>query len=230
MKKNKFSGLIGAAWVLALASSSTMAQTQSLGPNTTSTPIPLTTPVDWNKSLEFSQFNPALGTLISVELNLSTTLSTTLTITNASATISSSTAFTELQITVQDVGGNLSVSNQPQLDVLSPNFAYNLAGDSSITSGPLTNTGVFSKTFTQSSLLSEFAGSGSVTLNASTFTLAYTSDATGATSASQSTEASLTGNVIYNYDPTSTPEPSAFALLLVGLSVLGLRARTLKRP
>ncbi len=62
MKKYKFSGLIGALFVLAVASGNAMAQTQSLGPIGTSTPIPATL-TEWNNPLEFSQFNPALGTL-----------------------------------------------------------------------------------------------------------------------------------------------------------------------
>ncbi len=228
MKKFKLSGLIGAVFILAVASS-TLAQTQSLGPITTSTPIPPNTPIDWNNSLAFSQFNPALGTLISVELNLSTALSTTLTITNTSATSSASTAFTEMQITVQDPGGYLNASDQPQLDVSSPNFGYTIPGNSSVTSGILTQDGSFSTTLTQPSILSEFTGSGNVTLTASTFTLAYTSDTTGDTAASQSSEASLTGDVTYNINPTPTPEPSTCALMLVGLSALALRARALNR-
>ncbi len=96
-------------------------------------------------------------------------------------------------------------------------------------SGVLSNSGSFSTTLTQAAILSEFTGSGSITLNAGTFTQAYTSDTTGDTVASQSTEASLSGDVTYNFDPTPTPEPSTFALMLVGISALGLCARTLKR-
>ena len=228
MKKSKFSGLVGVAFVVAVASGNPTAQAQSLGPVTTSTPVPATL-TDWNNPLEFPQFNPALGTLISVELNLSTTLSTSLTITNTSATSSGSTAFTEVQFTVQDTGGYLNPGNQPQLNVLSPNFTNTIPGNGSVMSGVLVSSNSFSTTLTQPSLLSEFTGSGNITLNAGTFTLAYTSDTTGDTEASQSSEASLTGDVTYNFDPTPTPEPSTIALVAVGLSVLGLRARMLKR-
>jgi len=131
---------------------------------------------------------------------------------------------------VLDSGGYLNPSNQPQLTVLSPNFTNTIPGNGSVTSPLLTSSNSFSTALTQTSILSEFTGSGSVTLNASTFTLAYTSDTTGDTTASQSTEASLTGDVTYNFDPTPTPEPSTCALMVVGLSALGLRARTVKRP
>jgi hypothetical protein len=93
----------------------------------------------------------------------------------------------------------------------------------------LVSSNSFSTTLTQPSLLSEFTGSGNITLNAGTSTLAYTSDTTGDTDASQSSEASLTGDVTYNYDPTPTPEPSTFALMVAGLSALGLRTRAFKR-
>ncbi len=228
MNKNYFIRLIGASFILAAAGNNASAQAQSQGPISTSTPVPATL-TEWNNPLEFSQFNPALGTLISVELNLSTTVSSTLVITNTSSSSSGSTAFTEVQITVQDPGNNLTVGNQPQLDVSTPNFSATIPGDSSVTSGVLTNSGSYSTTLTQASILSEFTGTGNVTLNAGTFTQAYTSDTTGDTDASETTEASLTGNVTYNFDPTPTPEPSSLALMLVGFSALGLRARKFKR-
>ena len=76
------------------------------GPFTTSTPIPLTL-TDWSLGLDFPKFNSALGTLISVELDLSGSLSTIITVTNSALSSSSGTAKTEVQYTVQDGGLNL---------------------------------------------------------------------------------------------------------------------------
>jgi hypothetical protein len=229
MKNIKISKILAAVFVLAVGGSNALAQGQISGPFTTSTPVPSTL-TEWNELLVFPQFNAALGQLTSVQLDFSTTLTTTLTLMNNSPNNSyQSTAFTELQITIQDVGGNLTTSGNPQLDVISPNYSQFLAPGGSATSGPLSNNGSASQTYTQSSILSEFTGSGSIDLTGATFTQAYVSDTSGTTAASQVTDASLTGDVIYTFEPIVTPEPSTLSLMTVGLSALGFRALPLWR-
>ena len=85
-------------------------QASSSGPFTTSTPIPSTL-TDWTGSLSFPKFNSALGTLEDVQLDLSGGFTTTLTVTNDSLAGSSGSAKTEVQLTVQDPGLNLSARN-----------------------------------------------------------------------------------------------------------------------
>ena len=104
-----------------------------IGPFTTSTPIPSTL-TDWIGTLAFPQFNPSLGTLTSVDLTISGDITTQLTITNDALSASSGTANTEWQLTVQDLGSNLTV---PELDLLSPAFGYSLGPGDSVTSGVL---------------------------------------------------------------------------------------------
>jgi hypothetical protein len=191
-------------------------QAGTLGPITTSTPIPSTL-TDWNGSLAFPQFNPALGTLDSVTLELSSTMATVVTVTNnedpSSGSSSNGGAKTELQVSVQDAGLNLT---QPDLDFYSPNFAYTLLAGSSTSSGLLTKTANDGgNTYTLPAVLGEFTGLGSLSLSASTFTQTSLTNNGGNTSASQVTDAALTGTVEYTY--TAVPEPSSIALLVAGL-------------
>jgi hypothetical protein len=184
---------------------------------TTSTPIGSTL-TDWTGTLAFQKFNPSFGTLNSVTIGLSGSLSTVLTITNNSGESSSGTGKTEVQMTVQDAGSNLI--NTPQIDLFSPDYSYSLGAGGSTTSGTLTKNGTSSDLYTAAAVLSEFTGaSGNTVLNASTFTQTWLTNTGGNTFASQVTNASLTGTVTYDY----VPEPATMAML--GLGALGLAAR-----
>jgi len=196
---------------------------QTSGPYTTSTPIPLTA-TDWSGTLLLPQFDPSLGVLNSVQLSFSSSTATLLTVQNISnlfgpAKASSGTAFSEVQITVQD-GANLL--SAPQLDLFS-NFSFSLAAGGSVNSGLLSQSGSGTSLYTQSALLSEFTGMGNISLSASTFTQSGLTYTGGITFTSlNSVEASLTGSVIYSYTPV--PEPTELALgSLAGLSLITFR-------
>jgi hypothetical protein len=190
---------------------------------TTSTPV-TSVLTDWSpvKTLAFQQFNTSLGTLNSVTIALSGSLSTVVTVTNNSGSPSNGHANTHLQMTVQDAGLNLI--NTPQIDMYSPAFNYtNLTG--SLTSGTLTKTGSSSDTYSITAILNEFKGIGTTSLNASTFTETTLSNTGGNTAASQVTYASLTGTVTYDYNPV--PEPATITLLCTGVLAL-LRRKSSK--
>jgi hypothetical protein len=180
------------------------------GPFTTTTPI-ADTLTDWAGSLSFPQFNSALGTLTEVDLAFSGDMSTVLTIHNTGDSASSGNAKTEVQMTIQDAGNNLSV---PELDFLSPAYAYSLGAGDSISSGTLVKSSSSSNSYTLAAVLSEFTGPGTIVLPASTFTQTDLSNTGGNTSAAQVTDAGLTGTVTYHYN--AVPEPSTLALLLIG--------------
>jgi hypothetical protein len=208
----QLTSLLAAGALLAACATNSSAATS--GPFTTSTPIPFTL-TDWTGTLVFPQFNPGLGVLNSVQLDLTGSLRTILTVQNLSGLASSGTVKTELQVTVQDAGNNLIA---PEIDLLSPNYAYSLAPGGSATSGSLTKTGSSSDLYTLAAILAEFTGVGNISLNGSTFTQTLLANTGGNTVASQVTDASLTGTVTYEY--TVVPEPSTFALLALGLGTM----------
>jgi hypothetical protein len=168
--------------------------------------------------LEFPQFNPSLGTLLSVELDLSSSLSTTLTVTNTGDSGSSGNATTELQMTVQDAGDNLA----PYFTVYSPSFPYSLGAGGSTGSGLLTANGGSDNTYTSAPVLAEFTGYGDTGLSGSTFTQTLLANTGGNTNSSQVTDASLTGTVTYTY---SVPEPASLGLILAAVPLLAARRR-----
>ena len=68
---------------------------------TTSTPIPSTL-TDWSGGLAFQEFNPALGTLTQVALQFSSSLGTTILVTDLSGSGSTGHVNTEVQVSVND--------------------------------------------------------------------------------------------------------------------------------
>ena len=197
----------------------TTASAATSGPFTTSTPIPSTL-TDWSGTILFPQFNSGLGTLTSVELDLSAAFTTTLTVSNNSLSASSGTVKTEVQLTVQDGGLNLTA---PELDLVGPIFSYSLSAGDGVTSGLLSKSGSSSDVYTSAPVLTEFTGFGNISLSASTFTQTLLANTGGNTAASQITDASLTGDVIYTY--SEVPEPSTFALIGLGLAALPMFRR-----
>lgn len=183
----------------------------------TSTPIPMT-PTNWSNTLPFQKFDSTLGTLTSVKLDLSSSSSTVITV--SSTTNATGWAKTEVILDVQDAGLNL---NTPTIDMLSPAFTFtNLNG--SATSGALVKNGSSSDTYTSSVILTEFTGIGNILLNASTSTETLLSFTSGNATAQQTTNASLTGTVTYEY---TVPEPMTIGLLgMGGLAIL--RRKTAK--
>jgi hypothetical protein len=177
------------------------------GPHVTTTPI-ATTKTDWTGTLMFDQFNPALGSLIGVRLDLATQMDTVLTVTNDSPSGSSGSAKTELQISVQDPSNALYV---PQVDWFSPVVSYTLAPYESKTFDPLNKFFSQSDYYTNGTILAEFTGGGVVTLDASTFTQTWLTNTGGNTFASQVTHGSLTGTVTYYYTD-EVPEFSTVSL------------------
>jgi hypothetical protein len=185
----------------------------------TTTPI-ASTLTDWQSSLAFPKFDSSLGTLLSVRLDLSGQFDTVLTVKNIGSAPTTGESKTEVAITVQDSGNNLSV---PELDLYSSIFVFtDLPAGGTITSGTIHKSGGSSDLYTNSAVLSEFTGLGSTVLPASTLTKTWVNYTSGNAAASQVTSASLTGSVTYTYNVI--PEPSMIALLgIAGIGLLCIR-------
>jgi len=225
MKNIKINSLQAALAVLAACGTHSLAATT--GPLMTTTPIPLSQ-TDLSGELLFPEFNPSLGTLTQVELDLVTTFTTSLTVQNKSGSSSTGGAMTQVQVTVQDMDDSFT---GPEIDLLSPGFSYHLGAGQSTQSGSLTTSATFSQNYSLAAILSEFTGTGNIGLSASTATLAFRANSGGSTVTSQTTDASLTGDVIYTYNLnpyTVVPEPTTWGLAF-GLPALGLSALPLLR-
>ena len=197
-----------AATALAVMASVLASAQSTSGPFTTTTPVAATT-TNWTGSLTFPQFNPALGTLTKVTLDLSSAMSSTITVTNNAASGSSGTDNTEIYVAVEDAGNHLGFQYPPNitdatptLDITTGTYNYNLAAGGQSTSAPLTGNGdTGALAYTLPAILAEFTGAGNVTLTAGTFTLTNFSNTGGNSTDSQITQAGLTGTVTYTYTP-----------------------------
>jgi hypothetical protein len=211
-----------------------------VGADTIST-SPQTVPptlTDWGWTpLTFPRFDPSQGTLTQVDLTLSAAMTTTFTLTNNGESDASGTAYTDLEIFVEDAGYTLTPCNlsellglqSGQLAVDSTHLpTTDLAPSEEETYGPFVRANNFdsSPDYTAPTILNEFTGTGNITLNAGAGATVWLDFSGGNVNYAQTTVASLTATVTYVYTPIPVPEPSTLALLAVGaLGVVGYRWR-----
>ena len=86
-----------------VASANSLTETFTLSGTATSPTL-----TDFSGLLSAPQFNPSIGVLQSVEIDITSNMSTDLLIVNNDTSNSSGTAHTQLQIYVQDSGNNLN--------------------------------------------------------------------------------------------------------------------------
>jgi hypothetical protein len=229
-EERKLKSLVKILMVLALvaviclpgiALAATISYTDSIASTTTG----------WSDRLDFTQFNPLLGTLTQVELSLSSGMDTTLTVTNTGTKKASGSAWTTLNLSVADGGGYITYV--PTIgDFPSKHYGYSaLAIGGSKTSDPFTNSVSSDNFYSAALVLAEFTGTGSTSLLASTTAaVPHWSVNNGAqVSVSTNTHASLDGTVTYTYTPAPPPVPIPGSVLLLGFGLVGLGLLRLRK-
>jgi hypothetical protein len=172
------------------------------------------------------QFNPTLGTLTNINVELDTSFTTSIIITNSSGAASNGSADT--QVTEGITNGTITNAAFPMTftgstvgkmrNVPSNGVSYVLSAGGTTTEA---DSGSDSSTsnFNSGPALTLFTGLGNVTMNIGTFTETQLSNTGGVTSAAQVTQDTLGATFIYTYTPAGpggTPEPGAWGLLCAG--------------
>jgi hypothetical protein len=213
----KMPALILCAVCVGMAAS---AKADFIGPLTTTAPI-TSVQTDWNLSLPFPQFDPSLGTLDSVEIAYSASFSSTYTITNIDPQNSSDGGVsTTVAMSLQDAGDNLE--SMPLILTGGGGGFFLMAGQS--TTEGVSQSGSSDNTYSDPAILSEFTGTGSISLDASTGTSPNLSSNGGTTTYTQVTDASMTGTVTYGFTP-AVPEPASMGLIVGAMGLLAGRRR-----
>lgn len=223
MKLTNLLSLSGTASVLLGLMS--IAQANTTTP-VTSAPYTGLTDFPSGATVSVPKFNPALGILSEVDLIVSTSITSNITVT-AGASGAVGKAFTDVQVTVSDPASLIAQG----LDPNTSKYSFNLGANAVAHSGNLAGSGSEPVSgydaYTTTAILNEFKGGGNITLPVSTVTTTNLSYTSGNATASQSTSATVTATVRYVYSPVATtPEPGSIALLSASvLSGTGLYLR-----
>lgn len=171
-------------------------------------------------ALNLPQFNPTMGTLTGVEIQLTSTSNATLTIKNNNTTTQRYSGSASIPVTVSypvyPAPGVLSLTSTATTNTVSGV----IAAGATVTRTGLTGTNGPVNAFVSSNAFSYYIGTGNI---GSLTATAGTATASGSGSnIVYGASGSASGNVkiIYTFDTVSIPEPTA--LMLIGSGLMGL--------
>jgi hypothetical protein len=234
MQSKRFIAILTLGLVIVLAAGA-MAATETF-----SAAIPAAT-TDWSNILTFDKFDSSLGTLNSVQVQVSAGLSVDLTLTNNSASTigDNSYVFFQSAVTVADPGGQFvndegsainDTVNSNQIDV------GGLTPGNQVVHGPETTYAYVHTTYSVGNgdldVMSEFTGGPTDTIDLSAVTSTQFFEAlengVGSIHEDGSVMDGLTAKVIYNYTP-SAPVPEPSSVIALGSGFMGLVAFMVRR-
>jgi len=223
-----------AAGMLAFAAPAANAQVLSYSED--ATPI-LSTLTDFHLTMPVNKFDSSLGTLLSVKLDLSASLTSDITVKNNSPSASNGDVHTQLFAWLADplaifpdpavTGSGSPVPGAFLAELNTPDQFYTLASGGSVSFLGQTASNSTSLTFTNPSLLAEFTGTPTGTINLIGATQARTrlEDSGGNTTATQTTSANMNARVTYTYSVVTIPEPASVSLIGFSLTAGGIAFR-----
>lgn len=194
-----------------------------------SSPLYYSGVTDWSQTFAFGQFNPSLGTLVSVTITSQADFDTSGTLKNTSG---SAQNFSFYETFLDTLTAPDSLGTVVNASLTTPLVSYTgVANGASVTYDPsgqpfLSSTTSTTLTASPADSLSAFIGSGTVNFKAATMTAEDINGGGGNIVASLNSTGSDTITVTYNYTPSqSTPEPFSMSLAGTGLVLVGLFGR-----
>ena len=184
-------------------------------------------PTDWSSFLDLQQFNPTLGTLQSVTVELFSNLVGSIGAENRNPTKALSITL-NLKSTVSllipsDAGGaslQLTHAATRSFSAGAYDLTMDYAGNSGFKDRDVLGAANVASTFTSDEMLQLFTGTGKVTTSV-TAVGEKSHNGNGAFATSFGNNTSAHASVTYTYAAAPVPEPTTWALMIAGLGVVG---------
>jgi hypothetical protein len=169
----------------------------------------------WSKTATVAQFNPALGTLLSIDVNSTATLQSEFQFENLDAIPGTVSGQINGNVTVSVPGVSPLVTNLSASDSFNAGAydgAIDFSGASGHDSGLQSHSGTRSVTITDPALLQSFEGAGSVTVSAQAGATS-TMSGPGNVLALHSASAGAQVQLVFHYIPSNALKPGTYTIV-----------------